>query len=501
MFSPKAKIKKILETKIFWILFLGLIVLVFWFPTRDTPYWWDSAGYVVHAARYYVNTNFSSIFLPSDSVITAFAHPPLFVFSLALVWKIFGESLLISHLFYLIFILLAVIFTYLLGKKVANFKNEITNNLIGFSAAILLFFSPVFLAQTGIVYPEIPIAAFSVMAIYFFLDKRVKWYLLSASLLLFTKESSIVIILAILASILIQFSTNFLKNRKGDFKLLAKNLFLYGSPIFLLIIWFIWHKIATGWMFVMPYYQEQVTKQAFSFWKTFHVLKFFFWEQGRFIITIFIISFFSVAIFKIKLRKKILKQKKLIPISLVILAVLFLFCIVDFLHRYIIFGLPFLYIIFLCLFGLAFQRRRTLAVVLALLILLPAFFSQWDNHREINNWHFPPLEENLEYLDVIDIGKEMVSFVEKSYPEAVVYTAFPSDYMLSESFQHYVSKSIEVHNCKNYRDGDKIDLIVFHFLSPPEINCLQIMQKLKFLPVKTFEKNGKKMEIYKNPNS
>ena len=157
-------------TALFIVILLGIVVL-FWSSTTETPYWWDSAGYVVHAARYYIDTNFSSIFLPSDGshVISAFAHPPFFVFSLALVWKIFGESLIVSHLFYLIFIGLAIVFTYLLGKKIASSENKLTNHLIGFSSALALLFSPLFLAQTGIIYPEIPIAAFSIMAVYFFI--------------------------------------------------------------------------------------------------------------------------------------------------------------------------------------------------------------------------------------------------------------------------------------------------------------------------------------------
>ncbi len=503
MYSPEAKIINFLGTKIFWILLLTLIVLIFWFPTRNIPYWWDSAGYVVHAARYYINTNFTSLLLPSDSGISAFARPPLFVFSLAIIWKIFGESLLTSHLFYLIFVLLAVFFTYLLGKKIANFENEFTGHLVGFFAALFLLFTPVFLAQVGIIYPEIPVTAFAVMTIYYFLDKKTRLYLLSASLMLLTKETSAIVVFVILVAILIQFLIEFFKKQKGIFKKTLKELAIYGSPILILIGWFIWHKIATGWMFVMPYYQGGMIERAFSLAKIVYSFKFFFLEQFRFLVTFFILGSFLFCIFN-KEKRQIIKRFDILSVALMTVAVVFLFGIVDFLPRYIIFGLPFLYLCFFyCSALLFFERpfKEQISIFGAITLILLLFFSfGWNDHQEIRDWRFPPLEENLEYLDVIAVGKEMAGFIEKYYPKAVVWTGFPSDYMLSEPFQHYVSKPIEVHNCKDYKEGDKVDLLVFHLLSPPQMDCLRMIQELRLSLLIPFGKNGKWMQIYKNPN-
>ena len=79
---------------------LSFATFILWWPPRMLPYWWDSAGYIMHAARFFLDINFTSFILPSDSTISAFAHFPLFPFLLALVWKIFGESLLVTHIFY-----------------------------------------------------------------------------------------------------------------------------------------------------------------------------------------------------------------------------------------------------------------------------------------------------------------------------------------------------------------------------------------------------------------
>jgi len=503
MHSSEIKTQNLLTNQVFWISLLCFVTLVLWFPTRNLPYWWDSAGYIVYGARYYINTNFSSIFLPSDSAISAFAHPPFFVFTLALFWKIFGESLLISHIYYLVFVLLAVIFTYLLGKTLANFGEEATSHLVGVGAALFLIFSPVFLAQVGIVYPEIPITAFGVMTAYFFLKKKVPWYLVSAILMVFTKETSAIIIFAILGITLIQFMGGFLKRRERNFKKIIKTLFVYSLPLILLTGWFVAHKIVTGWMFVMPYYQENLTKEALSLLKMKLPLRFFFIEQSRAILSLFILGTFLFS-FLNKEKRNFIKRLEILLFVLVLIFLILLFGIVDFLHRYIIFGLPFFYILFFYCVAILVEKKldkEQFTIFGAItLIFMTLFYFSWDNHRSFKNWHFPPLEENLEYQDIITIGKQTASFIERYYPNAVVWTSFPTNYMLSEPFQHYVSKPIKVYNCHTYKDGDKVDLVVFHLFSPGEVNCLKIIQDENFLLLIPFEKNGKWIQIYKNPN-
>lgn len=496
--APEKKIS------LLFIFLLIVITVIFWLPTIDTPFWWDSAGFVVHAARYYLENNFNSFILPSDATISAIAHPPLFAFLLALTWKIFGDSLLVSHLFYLPFIILAVIFTYLLGKKIANSKNKTANHLVGFSAALLLFFTPLFLAQVGIVYPEIPTAAFGVMTVYFFLKRRFWWYIISGGLMLFMKEGSVVIILAILVTVLIRLIFGIFKREKINFKRILKELLVLSSPILILVVWFIWHKTATGWMFIIPSAREDFAEKVsvISFPRIFMVLRYFFLTQGRTIISYSILAllFFIFLKFLTKRTKEIFIQKDIIILFLVIIFVPLLFGILEFLPRYIIFGLPFLFIIFSYLIAFVFQKKAILVSIFSFLILLGIFSFYWDTHQKINYWRFPPIEENLEYLDIIDVGRDMAGFIETNYPDATVYTAFPSSYMLSEPFQHYVSKPINVQICTDYQEGDEVDLVVFHLLSPPEMACSLIIKELNLSLLASFEKNGKWMKIYKNQN-
>ena len=480
-----------------FILLLVVVLSVFWLPTIDIPYWWDSAGYVVHTARQFLETNFNPL-VPSDEY-TDFAHPPFFVALLAASWKIFGESLLVSHFLNFIFAFLVLFYTYLLGKELI--KDKITGSLVGFFAGVVLLLTPVFLAQLGIIYVEIPAAAFAVMTVYYALKKNLLGYLISGILLVLTKEIAIFVILIILAVIFLNKISLWLrKKEKVDLVGLVKTIFIWATPLYILFLWFLYHKIISGWWLVIP---GRELGRGVSLGRIAAVFKFLFLEQWRWILTFFIVfsGFFMVS--KRDLRENLLNFKILL-IVLILIGTALIFGLTEFLHRYIILGLPFFFLLFfycLALFFVTKSVRKKVGVFLGITLILFLFFAtSWDDHRQIKSWHFPPLEENLEYLDVIDIGKEMASFVEENYPEAVVYTGFPSHYMLGEPFQHHISKPVEVYDCKDYQEGDKIDLIVFHFLSPSEINCLKMIKELRFLPEKIFAKNGKKMEIYKNPN-
>lgn len=128
------------------------------------------------------------------------------------------------------------------------------------------------------------------------------------------------------------------------------------------------------------------------------------------------------------------------------------------------------------------------------------FSLEWNNHLIFKTWYFAPPKENLEYLDVIEVGKKVAKFIENRSPGAIVWTTFPSNYMLSEPFQGYISTPVKVQDCQEYKKGDKVDLIVFHPLVSAQQKCFQMIQELKASLLVTFEKNGKWMQIYKVQN-
>lgn len=200
------------------------------------------------------------------------------------------------------------------------------------------------------------------MAVYFFLRKKVKWYLLSAFCAVFIKETSASVIIAILIIILAQRLRDFFKTKKGNPREIVKELFSYGLPIFLLAGWFIWHKIITGWMFAMPHcYQRLMKGLIFS---PFFLL----FDQGRVLITFFLLGFFLYS-FLDKEKKSVVKRWEIFTLILILFCVILLFSIVDFLPRYLILGLPFLFVLFSYTLVHTFKKKKRVACAYSVNIL------------------------------------------------------------------------------------------------------------------------------------
>jgi len=473
---------------------LLLVVLgIFWWPTRNLPYWWDSAGLIMQNADQFLQHNLRF----GPGLLDTYAHPPFLSYLMAVVWKVFGEKLLVSHIVNLFFAVLLMVYTYLLAQQIT--LNKTQGKIVGVLTGILLLFTPVFLAQIGIIYLEIPGTAFALMTLYYFLRKNYAMYLVSATLMLYTKEVFVFIILTVALYIwIVQTVDAIYKAKKFPLKsLIGKTLFLF-IPIALVSVWFIYHKAATGWLFTPPG-SNLAAPRFIAAEQIVAVFKFFFIDQWRVAITIMLLVLLEEIIVKDKFHKYILRPELLL-LSLVYVAAVSFFSITDFLQRYIIIGLPFFYLIFFYLLTTYIQklslRTQTITVGIILLTVTLLFQSQWNLHRRITTFYFPPLEDNLEYLDIIAVGQSVSQYLEKNFPKAKIVTAFPATYMFAQPYQGYVKKPLISKSCDRLKTKQEPDIIVFHAFSPISPTCLYEIELYKFKPYRNFERNGKFMSIY-----
>jgi hypothetical protein len=100
------------DKKTFRKLFFFSVSLLFVIVNRNNFFFWDTITQVSVPANWYYDNNFRYFFVPNE---TATDHPTITGLYLAAVWKIFGRSLLISHLAFLPFIygILFQIFRYI----------------------------------------------------------------------------------------------------------------------------------------------------------------------------------------------------------------------------------------------------------------------------------------------------------------------------------------------------------------------------------------------------
>lgn len=480
---------------------LFAILFVFWLPTVGLPYWWDSI-YLTQSAFDFLENGF----WPLVSNYGDFAHPPFLMALFALIWKIFGESLLVSHLVILVFTFAALLYTYLLGKELA--KGEALGRWVGFFSAFLLLVSPVFLAQVGIVYFEIPVTTFCLMALYYFLRDKKIGYVISATLMVWTKEVSGVVIGLILTVVLFEKLIEYLRNKKLDWKETAKETGIILSPFVFLFLWFVYHKMVKGWWMIVPG-REFGGEAGLSLGNVPRVLKFVFLAQSRAILTV-IMVIITAGVFYREDYRDYFKGRIVLLVYLIPIVVAVFFGITEFLHRYILFGLPFFF-----LAGVYFSSKvlekipglkelepvfRTSLLGFLVFFLFCLSYVSWDQHRRINNWHFTPLEENLEYRDVIKAGQDMVRYIEREYADKTIWTSFPASYMLSDPRQHFAVKDIEVRNCETYKPGDRVEIVVFHVFSPRSSECLALIRGLDMSLLTPFARSGKWMQVFKNPH-
>lgn len=215
------------------LLLLALFLLLAKSPYLSLPYFWDAMGYVMAGVVETWADDFPLILSPEVDA----GHPPLFYLMLALLWKILSPSLTLSHLFNIAWGVLALWGVHALGRRLYD-------SATGLYAALLLALSPLFYAQVGTLHLEPSLAALTVWAVRFALERRLAGYLFCASAMVLIKEPSVVLVPAVAASVLAE---EWRKERRAA---LGKAV-LYALPILPLAAWLLYHKLQTGW-FLTP---------------------------------------------------------------------------------------------------------------------------------------------------------------------------------------------------------------------------------------------------------
>lgn len=471
-----------------------LLLFIFWLPTRNLPYWWDSAGLVIQGAEVIFKHNLT-IFDPNLPMV--YGHPPLFSYLVAVIWKIMGQSLLTSHLINLFFAAILVVYTYLLSRHLM--KDSVKGNIVAFIASTLLLFTPVYYAQLGIVYLEIPATAMAIAATYYFFRKNYFAFIIVSTLLLFFKEVNGFVLLVLLFYFWVQETIMATyANKKIDKKNMIRKTLFFFIPFGLVMIWFIYHKMHTGG-FLVPASMTGAGPQVITPEQIGMVFKFVFVDQWRILITLFSLFLIEETVVKNEFHKFVLKGELFVMILIPLVTALY-FGMLEFLSRYIIVGLPFFYISFAYFLVIYLHtwsfKKQSIAFVMTLFIVGIAFQSQWNLHRHITTWYYPPLEDNLEYQDVIAVGQAVSQYLEKHFPHSKIITSFPATYMFSEPYQGYVNKPLISKACARLKKSETPDIIIFHPFSPVSQNCLYDITQFNFKPYRNFERNGKFMSIY-----
>ncbi len=160
-----------------WALSFALLVAAH-ASLLSLPFFWDELGQFIPASLDILRTG---DWVPR--MTTPNVHPPGVMAYLALVWRVFGFSIVATRVAQLAVAAAGVAAVFLLAKRLGA---------SGWWAAGLLLVTPLFYTQSMMAQLDMPAMALTAVALVLFLDGRFAWCAACSTLLVLTKETSVV---------------------------------------------------------------------------------------------------------------------------------------------------------------------------------------------------------------------------------------------------------------------------------------------------------------------
>ena len=155
--------QRIKRRPLFFILLLSLIVRLFYLSLGH-PLWWDSHVYI-GMGKYIFSGGEIGIW----ESFRPLAHPLL----LGAFWKLGFNPIVAGKILDLLFSLVSVYLTYLIGKKIFNEE-------VGLISSLILSLTSLFIMLTGLILTEPLAITFSLLGLYFFIGQQTKFKLFLA---------------------------------------------------------------------------------------------------------------------------------------------------------------------------------------------------------------------------------------------------------------------------------------------------------------------------------
>ncbi|MGH9375350.1 MAG: ArnT family glycosyltransferase [Terriglobia bacterium] len=408
----------------FPLVFAGLVALHV--SVLRLPYFWDEAGYYVPAALDFYR---HGRLIPR--LTQPVGHTPLVSVYLAAAWRLFTFSELVTRTAMLALAAATVLTTYVLGRRVAGRET-------GVWSALLLAISPLFFAQSSLVFADLAAACFTTLAILFILDRRPVWFMLAASLAVLSKETAVVMLPVVWI---------FAAWRRKEWRPSIWAALL--APVVPLIIWTFYYHSATGyWTGNSGYLQYNL----YSSLTPLHICRSLLARLAEIFFQGFNWLLVGAAIAGAVWTKRRSRQRRLMESAAGSIVWS------DFV--FITAGLMIVYVAMLSLVGGAVLPRYMLPVFpvffilavhgvwrlpvaparIACVIIAAAFVGAWF----INPPYPFPYEDNLAYTDYVRLHQRAAKYLESLPGSPVILTAWPATDELRRPFLGYVNRPLRV---------------------------------------------------------
>jgi len=363
---------------------------------------------------------------------------PLHHLLLAFMYSVFGFSIMLTHLYAIIWPTVSLYYTYRLGAHFGGVRT-------GVLALMFLFSSPLFFAQSGLASRDGLLTAFTAMATYFFITDNASCYLIASCALVLTKESGLAYVVPIAVY---QALRTALGKRPGNIGPLA------FIPILVYALWVCACKLFTGKFFE---YVSTVRFQELNILDL-EIIKAtflgFFIRQYSVLLSLLIAAYFLS--FWRNRGKHAQGEVEVLFITLAGILCLSL-SIPWLLPRYLLFLKP----LFSTLGAVSVMRlfRHESSQIIVSLAIILLFISSWyskdgtaaDYLFGENDRYYDTMtreigkaitEKNMEYLDLVNAYWAVTAYISSEHPDATIVTSrgFPLRHYLSYPQMGYVKR-------------------------------------------------------------
>jgi hypothetical protein len=458
--------------------------------TAGLPFFWDTVQLASRHAHFFYESNFISVFLPEEMDS---GHIPAFGMYIALIWKIFGKTLIASHISMLPFVLGTVYFT----RKLTGFFFRTRWNWL---VTCILLADATILTQFTLVSPDVWILFFFTMALYSSFRGKRALLAFAVFCLTLTSMRGMMLVAAIFIAewiIILTENTGTSKSLvKTSWRYILKSLPVYLPAFLMASVYLALHYFRTGWIGYhagMPWAEHFQRVDATGFFRNFIILGWRLADNGR--VFIWLTGFILAAWMILRKISIDLHGKRLLIFTVVFLVTLSYSALTYKNlsgHRYLI---PVFFLVTLTVLYHLINRSDTkekafIAGLLAVCMLSGNFWVYPD--RISKGW-----DAMLSYLPYQHLRREMNQYIDRqhiNYPE--VGTGFPNNIPLKfidliADTRSFGSKEDKMENFRYVYYSN-----VFNGFSDAELIALQSEWKV----IKALRRGQVKVILYENPD-
>ena len=396
-------------------------------PYLDLPYYWDELGVYANGAIEMAKHRISLAPNALEPGISR-GHPLLSYVCFAIPYRIWGLTPTVGHITSL-FISIAVLLS------VFQFCYRFFNPWVGVIAVGITVAQPLFLAQSGLVLPEMLLALFCIWALYAYANNSWWQFALFASLAILVKETAIILpVVAISVEIIYGLF------HRGQNKWVSGKWLAWLVPFCVFGAFLLIQKQQNGWYF-FDVHTDSIDTSLSTIWKKAYDYGYFLlWGQGRYwmlpLLGLYaLVSTYRLGIahaLKTMVEHVLNMPKAQLAIYMFILGMVSFSSINFFMERYMLSALVALSIpLAVLLNSLTGHKQWAKIIVLVLIVGNACFFAKAD--------HFT-YDVDMSYVDEVKALQEGIYWMEGHVPEdALIWPDFPPMFALEKSTMGYVA--------------------------------------------------------------